>query len=219
MKARFLLPVLLGGCLAAALATEPAVPPAGMKFTWIDSDDPAAADYRRVGEKFIDRIGGSLLSEIRRVFAEVGPAEAVGVLHLKNFTLPKPVAGQPSVTAIKRTSLLLCNPANAPDGADQAALARIKAELDSGNPPSKILLQKIDQPDGAVEWRVYRPIGVAANCLACHGDPESFEPGVSAALRRLYPEDQAVGYSLSAWRGLIRVSLVPAEPASPPKSP
>jgi hypothetical protein len=190
-----------------------------MKFAWVDSGDPAAADYRRAGEKLIDRIGGSLLSEVRRVVAEVGAAEAVGILHLKDFALPKPAAGQPRATAIKRTSLLLCNPANAPDGADQAALTRIKTELAEGNPPSKILVQKVDLPGGAVEWRVYRPIGVAASCLACHGDPESFEPGVGAALQRLYPENQAVGYSPSAWRGLIRVSLAPAEVVLLPKKP
>ena len=218
MKARLLLPVLFSGWLAA-LAAEPAAPPGEMKFAWVDSGDPAAADYRRAGEKLIDRIGGSLLSEVRRVVAEVGVAEAVGLLHLKDFVLPKSAAGQPRATAFKRTSLLLCNSANAPDGADQAALTRIKTELAEGNPPSKILLQKISLPDDTVEWRVYRPIAVAASCLACHGDPESFEPGVSAALQRLYPENQAVGYSPSTWRGLIRVSLAPAEPVSASKSP
>ena len=71
-------------------------------------------------------------------------------------------------------------------------------------------MQKIEQPGQPVEWRVYRPIASTPACLACHGDPDKFRPGVKEALDRLYPHDKAVDYSAQEWRGVIRVSLTPA---------
>ena len=73
-----------------------------------------------------------------------------------------------------------------------------------------MLVQKTEMPGHPVEWRVYRPIASSKSCLACHGDPSKFSPGVKEALDRMYPEDKALDYSAQEWRGVIRVTLVPA---------
>lgn len=184
--------------------------PDGAIYTFVDSGDPAAAEIAQFGYKTIDRIGGMLISEVTHELATKETSLVVSVMHLKGLELPKPVTGQPTITAIKRTSLMLRNPSNAPDGADQAALDKIHKQLMADQLPDKMLVQRIEQTGKPVEWRVYRPIATSQSCLACHGDPKTFRPGVKEALDRQYPEDKAVDYSAHEWRGMIRVSVAPA---------
>ncbi len=193
---------------SAAASTGPR--PDGAVYTFMDSADPAVAEIATAGYKAIERIGGMLISEVNRELAAKETSLAVSVMHLKSLELPKPVAGQPKITAIKRTSLMLRSPLNAPDGADQAALDKIHKQLITGDTPDKMLVQKIEQPGKPVEWRVYRPIAASQSCLACHGDPATFRPGVKAALDQQYPEDKAIDYSAQEWRGVLRVSVAPA---------
>ncbi len=182
----------------------------GAVYTFVDSADPAIADIVSLGYKTIDRVGGMLVSEVNRELAAKETSLAVSVMHNKDLTLPKPVPGQPKITAIKRTSLLIRNPLNAPDGADQAALDRIHKQLMADESPDKVVVQKIEQPGHPLEWRVYRPIASSQSCLACHGDPKTFKPGVKEALDAQYPEDKAVDYAAQEWRGMLRVSITPA---------
>lgn len=201
--------VLLGVLLRAE---EPATPT--MKFSWAAADDPAAAPYRQAGDRMIDRVGGSLMVEVERNIAAKGLDESLELMHLKNLALPAAVPGKPAVTAIKLTSLRVRQPKNAPDEADFAALDLVRTTLQSGEQPPKLLVQKIEQPNSPVEWRVYRPIAVQPKCLLCHGQTESLQPQVLQFLERHYPEDKASGYEAWEWRGLIRISYAP--PAATP---
>ena len=194
----------------AAAAGKPALAP--MNFTFVDSDDAAIADIVQYGSRTIERIGSMMISQVKHELAENDTSVAVSIMHLKNLELPAPVAGKPTITAIKRTSLLLRDPHNAPDAADKAALDKIHTQLMNDESPSKILVQKIEQPGQPVEWRVYRPIAALPACLACHGDPKTFRPGVKDALDRLYPEDKAVDYATQEYRGVLRVSVAAAIP-------
>lgn len=198
--------------------TTPAKDGSTATFVGEDATTAAIADY---GYKMIDRIGGMMISEVNRELATREIKEAVSIMHLKGMELPKPVPGKPTVTAVKRTSLMLRDPHNAPDAADAEALEKIHKQLMAEQSPDKMILQKIEQPGQPVEWRVYRPIAATQSCLACHGDPKTFKPGVKEALDILYPEDKAVDYSSHEWRGVIRVSMAaPAAPAAPaPKPP
>ncbi len=188
--------------------------PDGAVYTFVDSADPAAAEIAQFGYNAIDRIGGMLIAEVKHELATKETSLAVSVMHLKGMELPKPVAGQPTITAIRRTSLMLRAPVNAPDGADQAALDRIHKQLMADQSPDKMLVQRIEQSGKPVEWRVYRPIAASQACLACHGDPKTFSPGVKEALDQQYPEDKAIDYSAHEWRGVIRVSVAPATSAA-----
>lgn len=203
MKTVLNLLLVAGGLSATLLAQEPANE---MKFSFVDPADPAVADLAKSGERLIDRVGGSLMVETDRVIATVGLEGAVQELHLKNLNPPKPVDGKPRVTEIRRTSLRIRNPRNTPDDADRAALEAIRSDLANGTQPPKLLLQKVERPGAPVEYRVYRPISVAPNCLLCHGPTDSLQPGVRNALERYYPEDKAADYGAWDWRGVIRLS-------------
>lgn len=237
MKAIKLLTVIsLLGCLvlaarssaadAAKPANEPTITyletpnktpdmPDGSTAAFVIGGDATANQIAQYGFKMIEQIGGLMIAEVNRELANREISETVSVMHLKSLELPKPVAGRPAITAIKRTSLLIRDPRNAPDAADTAALNKIHSQLMADQTPDKMLVQKIERAGQPVEWRVYRPIGASQSCLACHGDPKTFRPGVKAALDLLYPEDKAVDYGAREWRGIIRVSMTaPAAPAT-----
>jgi len=201
--------VMLAGGLLTALAAQESNAPA-LKFTWFEPTDPAATEIARSGERLIDRVGGNLMVETDRMIATKGLEASVSELHLKTLAPPRPVEGKPRVTAIKCTSLRVRNPRNAPDAADLAALERVRLDLNSGTQPPKVLVQKVEPADAPAEWRVYRPISVAPNCLLCHGPADRLQPGVRYALDRYFPEDRAVDYNAYDWRGLIRVSYAVA---------
>ena len=216
MKTRLLLLLLAGGpvaCLAVD-SVRPGDPPAA----WVDPADPSVAAIRQAGDRLIDRVGNLLVYEVQRAVADAGAAKAVEIVHLKDLALPKLVPGQPRVTAIRHTSLSLRNPANQPDAADRAALDRINTALQNGDDVPMVLVQRIEPANAPVEWRVYRPITTMPLCIKSHGPADSLQPEVRAALARLYPEDQAVGYTAYKWRGVIRISLAAPEPAAGAKA-
>lgn len=214
MKARFYPVVLSLACGLIPFSAARAADTAAMPYSFIDPNDASAVEIRRLGERVIDHAGSTLITEMRRELAEKTPALAVGAMHLKNYKLPAAAPGRPAVTAIKRTSLRLRNPANAADAADQAALELIQRQIDSGDPVSSLLMQKVGAPGQPVEWRVYRPLVALSQCLVCHGPDEALASGVAETLKVFYPADQAVKYRSGEWRGLLRVSL--AEPAKKP---
>lgn len=206
---------------AGLLAAAPETPAPQRKFTWVDPADPAIADIRRLGERMILQVANNLIGEVDRVLATKKPEAAVDELHLKQPPIPATMAGRPHITAVKRTSLRVRNPANLPDSADLAALLSIQMDLMDGNSPPKVLVQLVEA-DGAApaEWRIYRPIAVSPQCLVCHGRADSLAPGVKAKLVLSYPEDKALDYDAYEWRGVIRASLVaPAEPPAPKRKP
>ena len=214
MNTRLLLGLLVGGPLVC-LAAE-SIRPDEVGATWVDPDDPSVAAVRQTGESLIDRVGYMMIYEVERTVADQGLVKAIDVVHLKDLSLPKPQPGQPRVTAIKRTSLRLRNPANHPDDADRAALNIIDSALRGGSDVPAVLVQKIAQPGVPAEWRVYRPITTMPLCVKCHGPLEDLSPEVRAKLALKYPNDHATGFTAFQWRGLIRISMTVPEPIVAP---
>lgn len=214
MKARFYPVVLSLACGLAAGSAVLAADAAGPSHAFVDPADPAVAEIRRLGERTLDHSGSALLMEVRRVMTDTPAALAIGKLHLKDYKVPAAAPGKPAVIVIRRTSLLVRNPANAPDAPDLAALEVIQDQLERGDDVSKVLIQRVTLPGQSPEWRVYRPLVTLKQCLECHGASDHLAPGVSDTLKVFYPADKAVNYRAGSWRGLIRASIT--EPAKNP---
>lgn len=192
-------------CFMAALP----VFAAEARITFVDPAAPEAATIRQAGEAASAQLALRLVTELTAALGKGGPEQAVEVCHTKAIPLTaEPLPGLPQVTAVKRTSLRLRNPANAPDAAEQAALDHVAALVADG-PAPPILVQKIVIPGSTPEWRLYRSVGVQAACLACHGESKAQPPALRALLRERYPQDAATGYAVGDWRGLIRVTVRP----------
>jgi len=181
------------------------------KFAFVDPTDPAVKTVSTAGYNEIARVGGMMVSQVNEALVNDDIAAAVSTMHLKDYTLPKPVAGKPVITAVKRTSLMIRDVANTPDAADAAALEKIHQQLMNDEKIDSIIVQRVDRPNQPTEWRVYRPIATTKSCLVCHGNPSTFRPEVKAALDHLYPLDKAVDYQAQEFRGVIRVSVAEAK--------
>ncbi len=198
--------------MVSLFAADPAAP---VHATFVDPDSPAAKPYRDTGDRAIDRFAMTMISEAASSVARDGAVAALAVCHLKNLPMTNGfVAGMPRISAMKLTSLKLRNPANAPDAAEELALAKVSADLEAGTPPN-LLVQRIDLPGGGNEWRVYKPLVTIRQCMPCHGRTDEQSPELVAALKEKYPNDDATGYAPGQWRGLIRVTVAEPIPAKP----
>ncbi len=179
--------------------------------TFVTEETPEIAEVRKLGEAAINRLATQLVREVNSAMAKDGPEGAVESCHLKAVPITDgTIAGLPRITAMKRTSLRLRSPANAPDAAEKLALDHIQRLLDNGDSPPSLLVQRVEAPPAAPEWRVYKPLGVMPKCLACHGDSAGQSEALKTKLATLYPGDKASDYSAGEWRGLIRVTVADA---------
>jgi hypothetical protein len=205
-------------CPAAVCVT---VTPSPVKSIFITTDTPESAEVRKLGDAAINRLAVMMVREVNSALAAAHgePERAVDVLHLRDLPMTNgTVAGLPRITTLKRTSLRLRSPANAPDAADQLALEEVLRQLESGDAAPSVLVQRAEIPPAAPEWRVYKPIGIMPKCLACHGDPSEQSETLHATLRHYYPDDKASGYTAGAWRGVLRVTVAEAQaPVAPAK--
>ncbi|MFI5356506.1 MAG: DUF3365 domain-containing protein [Opitutales bacterium] len=200
-----MLAVLTAAIVGPMLSAEPA--PA-MKATFVDANSPAVSEVRQYGEYAINRIGVSLLAEVNDALEKMSPEAAVDVCHLKYLKASHgTLAGLPRIATFKLTSLKVRNPADRPDAAEQIVLEIVRQQLENGDSPAPLLVQRVEPAQGPAEWRVYKPLGVMSQCLACHGDPASQSPALQAKLKKLYPNDEATGYQAGEWRGMIRVTV------------
>jgi hypothetical protein len=179
---------------------------------WRDPADPALSTHVNEAQASLKMLVTTLSDSVAQAVADGGPHQAVIVCQMQALPLTAQTARQstPRITALKRTSLRIRNPANAPDAAEQAALDRIAHLIAAGEPLPPLLVQSLDAtPQLAAEIRVYKPLTMATRCLTCHGDPTTFSPALRDVLAQRYPRDAATDYHEGDWRGLIRVSLTP----------
>lgn len=216
---RFALPAL-GVVALSALTTAAVAAPshAPLHAEFVDPASPEVAAIRQAGEAAASAVGKKLITALNTALAAGGPEAAVVVCQTRALPLTaEKIADQPTLVSVKRTSLRLRNPANAPDDAERLALDHVAKLVAAGQPPPPVLVQRI-MTSTTPEWRVYRPIVTKAECLVCHGDPATQSPALRLTLQTRYPADAATGYAADQWRGLFRLTISPA-PSSPPQSP
>jgi hypothetical protein len=93
-----------------------------------------------------------------------------------------------------------------PDAVERSMLQRLAALQADGGLPEE-MTHVIRGADGTFQLQYLRPLLVQQTCLACHGDPATFEPDVRAVLARRYPADQATGYAVGDLRGAVSVRV------------
>ncbi len=104
----------------------------------------------------------------------------------------------PTVAApykVGRTAARLRNPLNAAPEWTKPYLKKFSSGPVGEVPPSVLV------PLGHGRLGYLEPIFIEPVCLRCHGQQVS--PGVAADLKKFYPRDEAVNYSLGEFRGLL----------------
>lgn len=179
---------------------------------WREPADPALADHLAEAKISLQLLVNTLSTSVANAVQDGGPHQGIIGCQLQALPLTHQSLRQspPRITALKRTSLRLRNPANTPDEPERLALNRVAQLIADQQPLPPFLVQELDATaTREAEIRFYKPVTIAAQCLTCHGDPSSFSPALREVLAQRYPTDAATGYQEGDWRGLIRVSLVP----------
>lgn len=155
--------------------------------------DPAASELLR-----------SLVGRLTGAMEEGGPVAAIDFCSTEAIPLTLQVQeGLEQGLVLKRTSFRYRNPDNAPDEAEEEALVHFEDALAAGESSPATYVQKVSDS----EYRFYRALYLGEVCLQCHGEPDSMDPGVLAALQERYPGDLALGYKAGDFRGVVRVTV------------
>jgi hypothetical protein len=196
-----------GALLAGAALPLSAWSQEAPRAVFVTPATPAEKEIQGVGDFAIDRLMLTMVNEVKVALDSGTPQEAVDMCHLTGLATSGPIPGLPRINAIKFTSQKIRTSANTPDAADKLALDYFGQTPVVGAAQSHSLVQRIDTPNSEPEWRVYKPVAVTSKCLICHGNPADQSPALRGKLKALFPEDQATGYKVGEWRGVIRVTV------------
>lgn len=149
------------------------------------------------GAEVIGKTFATLSGRLKSALQEKGVQGAVSYCNLNAYplidSLSKAYGAQ-----IRRTSLKLRNPKDAPDEYELIALQKAQSIASKGE---KINPWVEHLPQGKVAY--YAPIYLMPQCLQCHGTPgETMSEDDYKLIKEHYPEDQAIGYQAGDWRGL-----------------
>jgi hypothetical protein len=166
------------------------------------ADEPARLAE---GKRLADEAFALLSKNLAEAIARDGVPGAIGFCSEKALPLTASVAAGSGVV-LRRVSHKARNPKNKADAAEVEVLNVFRSALKAGSAPAP---QVRKNAEGSESF--YAPI-VLANplCLKCHGDPaKDIDVETLARLHKLYPQDEATGFTLGELRGMWRVDFPP----------
>lgn len=194
---------LLRGLLMLGLASCAADTPRPPVAVAPDVLTPTDSVIALRGGRIATAVALGLAERLQTRLASDGAAGAIDFCSKMALELTDSIAAAVGDAAsVKRVSLRMRNPDNAPDSLERAALAYYDSISSAGGELPSYHLQGTEH-----ELRYYRPLVLQPFCEQCHGDPSRMEPAVLEMLQQRYPADAATGYRAGEWRGLIRVAL------------
>ena len=149
----------------------------------------------------------TLRTRMTRSLKDSGPRAAMSVCAYQAQALAEEV-GKNEGVRVRRTSLKLRNPANAPDEYEKGLLDRLSAEARAGTLSDEYLDEHREL--GRKVFRYAKPLVVSSFCVNCHGRPEEISEEVRRVLETRYPEDAALGYREGDLLGIVSV-IIPTE--------
>jgi hypothetical protein len=163
------------------------------------SGDIALEKCRKAAWDFQEAVRRHLAVSLR----ESGPAGAIYTCAYQAQAVASDVAKKQGVS-VKRTSLKLRNPANAPDDYERGWLEWFASLRGEKLPDERI---ELCRENGRLVYRYVSPILVEDLCLSCHGTSDQIPKDVRRVLEANYPGDSATGYAKGELRGLISVVI------------
>jgi hypothetical protein len=160
---------------------------------------PEIESSRATAKEFMQTLKQELLAGMQ----DGGPVNAISVC---NLSAPA-IANTYSIRKgwdVGRTSLKVRNPANAPDTWERSVLESFEQRKRAGEDPAKMEHHEVITRNGVSTFRYMKAIPSARLCLACHG--EQVDSTTSERLKKLYPDDQALGYRIGDIRGAFSIS-------------
>jgi hypothetical protein len=161
-----------------------------------DEVNPQAVAVRAAGQ-----LGQEMRKKLLEAMQKNGPEGAIDVCA-KDAPIISSRIEQELGVVIKRTSLNVRNPRNAPDPAERELLETLASSHKTGG----TLLSGVTAfPNN--QRRFYKTITMEQACLKCHGDPTTMSKVVRKRIADTYPGDKAIGYKEGDFRGIISVTV------------
>ena len=151
----------------------------------------------------IKELASRLKGELVQAIKAGGPESAISVCKVAAPSIASDIS-EKNGWRVGRTALRLRNPGNAPDEWERRVLERFSERLEQGADPEKLEHFEVVEENGASNFRYMKAIPLAKPCLTCHGP--AVEPAHYEEIKKLYPNDQAVGFELGSLRGAFSVS-------------
>lgn len=172
--------------LAAVLTANPVLAGA--------SPEQLAAEARGHVKPFMMALKG----ELKKAMKAGGPVNAIAVCNEKAPEIASRLSKE-SGWELRRTSLKVRNPDNAPDAWERGVLEDFEKQKAAGADVKKLEHYAVVEQDGKRIFRYMKAIPTGGICLECHGP--QLKPEVAAKLDELYPQDQARGFNPGDIRG------------------
>ena len=152
--------------------------------------------------EIIKQFGSTLQGKLGAAMKSGGPTEAIKVCSKDAPEIASQLSRE-SGQFVRRVSLKLRNPSDAPDAWEQKALQDFDAAVKSGKDAKDLAFAEVvTEPEGQY-FRFLKAIPTAELCLSCHG--AKVDPAVEKALKETYPHDVARGYELGMVRGAFSI--------------
>lgn len=144
-----------------------------------------------------------LSSNLQTAIQQGGVSNALPFCSLAASPLTSGMAGKHGVT-IRRVTHKPRNPAGRADTTELAILNHFEAALTGANAPPPLVTNRTENT-----VTFFAPIILNNElCLKCHGEPgKDISAENIALIRRLYPQDEAIGFKLGQLRGAWRIDI------------
>ncbi len=163
------------------------------------SANAAEVTPKSIAAKAIGQLGQEMRKKLTDSLQKNGPAGAIDVCAKDAPIISARIDQEQGVT-IKRTSLKVRNPQNAPDSAEKELLETLESYRSTkGALPTGVTAFPNNQ------HRFYKAIVMEQACLKCHGDSTTITEQVRKEITATYPDDKALGYKEGDLRGIISV--------------
>ncbi len=169
------------------------------------SDDAAVQarvdEARAVTSDFLKQLGGTMKAEMQaggptaamKVCRDVAPGIANDVSLRKGWK-------------VTRVGTRVRNPMlGMPDVWEQRVLQDFEKRAAQGEKYDTMTYSEVVEEPAGKSLRFMKAIGVAPQCVACHGSAGQITEPVRAQLKELYPYDQAVDYKPGDLRGAVSI--------------
>ncbi len=169
-----------------------------------DGVDPALAQSTRgIASDLLNQLGAKL----KGAMSTDGPIAAVSVCKEAAPAIAKDLSAKNNAQ-VTRVGTRVRNPKmGVPNAWQKAALADFEQRLANGEKAAELEHWSVAPgADGKPELRYAKAIAVQPLCVTCHGSKEDIPAPLAEKIRREYPDDQAVGYSVGKLRGAVVVS-------------
>ncbi len=150
----------------------------------------------------IKSFAGALQGQLMSAMVDGGPAAAIEACNIAAPGIAA-TASDAQGWRIRRTSLKLRNPDNAPDAWELSVLREFKARKAAGEDPATLDHAAFVVSEGKRTFRYMKIIGTQPVCILCHGT--AIAPEVAARLDALYPDDRARGFKVGDIRGAFSI--------------